>query len=825
DQADQGGTQDHALGGDLDHDPDGDWVRHAEGLLTVVEPTADAGLGAWPPADAVEADLAGWYDALAGHGMTYGPVFQGLRRAWTAGDDTVYAEVTLPEATADGSAGFGVHPALLDAALHPTALLPGDGTTGPKAPFAFAGVQVHAVGADTLRVRLTRAGTAVRLLAVDDTDRPVVTVDSLVLREMTGGDPSAATLAARSLFRVDWRPEPLAPADAPRAALLGPAAPALPGVPAHPGVAELAATGDVPPLVLLPVPATPAGLPADALPAAVRAGTADVLAAVQAWLAADALADTRLAVVTRGAVRATDADPADELTGAAVWGLLRAAQSEHPGRIVLADLDRDLDAPAVALLAAAADDPAAAQLAVRADTILTPRLVRADTPPAPARRPLGGTVLVTGGTGALGALLARHLVTDRGVDSLALVSRRGPAADGAADLAAELTALGATVTVAAADVADRAAVARLVAAVPAERPLTAVVHLAGVLDDGVVTALTPDRLDTVFAPKVDAARHLDEATRHLDLAGFVLFSSGAGVFGVPGQGNYAAANAYLDALATRRRGAGLPAQSYAWGLWEQASAMTAKLDRADPRITARDGQLAIGTDLGMALFDAGLAAPEEHLVPTRVDVTALAGRATVPALMRGLVRRVRPRARAEAATGGRDLADRLRALTAGEQSALLLDLVRAEAATVLGHASPDAVKPAQAFNEIGFDSLTAVELRNRLTEATGHRLPATAIFDYPDPTALAGFLRAQLVPDAGQAAPAILAELENLERSLAETVVEAELHTQVAARLEVLVAKWRTMRGASATDHDLDLDLDQASDDEIFSLIDTELGL
>ncbi|MEU8025840.1 type I polyketide synthase, partial [Micromonospora haikouensis] len=426
-----------------DHDPDGDWVRHAEGLLTAVEPTADAGLGAWPPAAAVEADLAGWYDALAGHGMTYGPVFQGLRRAWTAGDDTVYAEVTLPAATADGSAGFGVHPALLDAALHPTALLPGDGTTGPKAPFAFAGVQVHAVGADTLRVRLTRAGTAVRLLAVDDTDRPVVTVDSLVLREMTGGDPSAATLAARSLFRVDWRAEPLAPADAPRAALLGPAMPALPGVPAHPGVAELAAAGDVPPLVLLPVPATPAGLPADALPAAVRAGTAAVLAAVQAWLAADALADTRLAVVTRGAVRATDADPADELTGAAVWGLLRAAQSEHPGRIVLADLDRDLDAPAVALLAAAADDPAAAQLAVRADTILTPRLVRADTPPAPARRPLGGTVLVTGGTGALGALLARHLVTDRGVDSLALVSRRGPAADGAADLAAELTGLGA----------------------------------------------------------------------------------------------------------------------------------------------------------------------------------------------------------------------------------------------------------------------------------------------------------------------------------------------------------------------------------------------
>ncbi|MGB2572479.1 SDR family NAD(P)-dependent oxidoreductase [Micromonospora citrea] len=434
-----------------------------------------------------------------------------------------------------------------------------------------------------------------------------------------------------------------------------------------------------------------------------------------------------------------------------------------------------------------------------------------------------GTVLVTGGTGLLGGLVARRLVTGHGVRHLLLASRGGPDAPGAAELTAELTALGATVTVAAADVADRDAVDRLVAAVPAAHPLTAVVHLAGVLDDGVVTALTPHRIDTVFRPKVDAARHLDEATRHLDLAGFVLFSSGAGVFGVPGQGNYAAANAYLDALARRRRGAGLPAQSYAWGLWEQASAMTAGLDRSDPRITARDGQLAIPSDLGMALFDAGLAAPEEHLVPTRVDVSALAGRAAVPALMRGLVRRERPRARTEAAAGGRDLAGRLRALTGPEQSALLLDLVRAEAATVLGHATPDAIGPAQAFNEVGFDSLTAVELRNRLTEATGHRLPATAIFDYPDPTALAGFLRAQLVPDGAEAAPAILAELEGLERSLTETVVEPELHSQVAARLEVLVAKWRTMRGASATDHDLDLD--QASDDEIFSLIDTELGL
>ncbi|MFI7221131.1 SDR family NAD(P)-dependent oxidoreductase [Micromonospora maritima] len=436
----------------------------------------------------------------------------------------------------------------------------------------------------------------------------------------------------------------------------------------------------------------------------------------------------------------------------------------------------------------------------------------------PERWDPDGTVLLTGGTGLLGGLVARRLVTGHGVRHLLLASRGGPDAPGAADLAAELTALGATVTVAAADVADRDAVAGLLAGVPAAHPLTAVVHLAGVLDDGVVTALTPDRIDTVFRPKVDAARHLDELTRDLDLAGFVLFSSGAGVFGVPGQGNYAAANAWLDALARRRRGAGLPARAYAWGLWAQASTLTAGVDRAT---TARDGQLAVPTDLGLALFDAGLAAPEEHLVPTRVDRAALAGR--VPPLMRGLVRPDRPRARAGAATGGADLGARLRALTGAEQAALLLDLVRATAAAVLGHGSPDAIREGQAFHEMGFDSLTAVELRNRLTEATGERLPATAVFDYPDPAALAAYLRSRLVPDGGQAAPAVLAELERLERALAETTVEADLHTQVAARLEVLVAKWRTMRGASAGDHDLDLD--RASDDEIFSLIDTELGL
>nr|WP_307851433.1 SDR family NAD(P)-dependent oxidoreductase [Micromonospora sp. C41] len=436
-----------------------------------------------------------------------------------------------------------------------------------------------------------------------------------------------------------------------------------------------------------------------------------------------------------------------------------------------------------------------------------------------------GTVLLTGGTGTLGRLVARRLVETHGVRRLLLVSRRGERAPGATEALDELRALGAEATVVAADVSDRDNLAGVLAAVPERHPLTAVVHLAGVLDDGVVTALTPQRVDTVFAPKLDAAWHLHELTRHLDLAGFVLFSSGAGVFGVPGQANYAAANAFLDALALARRAQGLPGRSFAWGLWEQASEMTAKLDRTDPRITARDGQLAIPSELGMALFDAGLRLAEPVLVPTRIDVAALGERAErPPALLRGLLRRERPTARAATpAGGGRTLADELAALDGPERHTLVVDLVREQAASVLGHGSRVAVAPGRAFSQIGFDSLTAVELRNRLTTATGLRLPATLIFDYPDPNELATYLVSELAPDTGPAAPPVLADLENLERSLTEATVEPELHDQIGSRLEVLIAKWRTMRAGTGGDPDLDLEL--ASDDDLFDLIDSELGI
>ncbi|WP_143650241.1 beta-ketoacyl reductase, partial [Streptomyces tricolor] len=304
------------------------------------------------------------------------------------------------------------------------------------------------------------------------------------------------------------------------------------------GATGPAALTEVPDAALLTAAGTPGEAPAEA-----RTVLHRTLAALQAWLADDRFAAVPLVVLTRGAA----ADRADDLAGAAAWGLVRSAQSEHPGRLVLADLDDDPRSWRALGAVPAAGEP---QLALRAGAATVPRLARLAPPDGPAPWHPDGTVLVTGASGDLGALVARHLVAAHGVRHLVLASRRGPAAPGAARLRDELRASGAgTVTLAACDTADRKALADLLAAVPDEHPLTAVVHSASVLDDGVIAALDPDRLDTALRPKADAAWHLHELTRHLNLSAFVLFSSVAGTFGGLGQGNYAAGNAFLDALA------------------------------------------------------------------------------------------------------------------------------------------------------------------------------------------------------------------------------------------------------------------------------------
>ena len=393
------------------------------------------------------------------------------------------------------------------------------------------------------------------------------------------------------------------------------------------------------------------------------------------------------------------------------------------------------------------------QVSFRDGALLVPRLVKSSETShhAPALNP-EGTVLITGATGTLGQLFARHLVSEHGVRHLLLVSRRGRAAPGMLELEAELIAHGAELSVVACDTADRAAIAAVLQGIPAEHPLIAVLHTAGVLDDGTLQTLTPEQLDTVLRPKIDAARHLHELTADLELDAFVLFSSLAGTVGTAGQANYAAANTYLDALALHRRALGLPATSLAWGLWADDSGMTAHLTDADVARMSRSGIAAITSDQGLELFDAALATRRPVLVPALLDYTGLRRQredGTLAALFHGLVRPARRAAVGEHA-GKSSLQERLAGLSPQDQDRVLLELVRDAVASVLGYADADQVAADRAFNELGFDSLKAVELRNRLNVASGLKLPATLVFDYPDTVGLAGFLRTELVASAAE---------------------------------------------------------------------------
>jgi acyl transferase domain-containing protein/NADPH:quinone reductase-like Zn-dependent oxidoreductase/acyl carrier protein len=479
---------------------------------------------------------------------------------------------------------------------------------------------------------------------------------------------------------------------------------------------------------------------AGAVAAAVRAGAHRALGAVQAWLADERLSNLRLAVVTRGAMAVAAGEDVPDLAGAPVWGLVRSAETENPGRFALIDIDREQTSLSMLGAALASAEP---QLAVREGSVLAARLVPIEAPLRNAACPFAphGTVLITGGTGGLGALLARHLVFGHGMRSLMLVSRRGPEAEGARELQAELESAGARVALAACDVAEREQLEGLLGRVPDEHPLTAVIHAAGVVDDGTIGALTADRLDGVMAAKVDAAWHLHELTAHLDLSAFVLFSSVAATLGAAGQGNYAAANAFLDGLAAYRRARGLAGNSLAWGLWAQAGGITRHLTETDRARMSRMGLAALSNEQGLELFDAACALDRPLVLPLRLELPDEAGSAQAPALLRGLAGQ--PAGRASAG-GGDSLARTLAALPESQRGNAVLELTRTQVAIVLGHASAEAVKEQRTFRDLGLDSLSAIELRNRLSAATGMRLSATLLFDHPTPAALAGHLMDEL---------------------------------------------------------------------------------
>nr|BBM96640.1 modular polyketide synthase [Streptomyces kitasatoensis] len=909
------------------------WTRHASGLLAppVDGSGPDAAVladlaGVWPPAGARPLDVSGQYALFAAAGIGYEGAFRGLRAAWRRGDE-VFAEVRLPDEYAADAARYGVHPALLDAVLHPIALLdtPAGGGHGPL-PFSWTDVVCHprtAGAGHALRVRVAPGGAggdgAVSIAAADREGVPVLGVRALALRRLAADRLPAAP--AVPLHRVDWTPlQGAAPAaTAGSWAVTGPVdAATLTGLRAAgvdvrvlpgPGGTDEPA-GPPAEAVVLDLTAAASGAPSPDLVDRVRTVVRRVLRAVQSPPpAGPGGTPPRLVVLTRGA--AGPAGPAADPAGAAAWGLVRTAQTEQPGRFVLVDVDdRQESLRALPGLLATG----ATQLAVRAGRATVPRLVPVTGEPARPEGPLGlvgeepawppapdgtvlitdgtgaaqldgratvprlvpvtgeparpegpsgladggtawppapdGTVLITGGTGALAAETARHLVTRHGVRRLLLVSRRGVDAPGATALAAELTGLGAGTEVRACDVADRDAVRRLLAGIPAEHPLTCVVHTAGVLDDGVLPAQTPERIDAVLRPKADAAVHLDALTREAGTpVSLVLFSSVSGVLGSAGQAGYAAANAFLDALAARRRADGHHALSLGWGWWTGAG-MADGLGGADAARIRRSGIAPVDTRTALGLLDRALVRPEPALLPVRLDLPALrsaardgmappevlrdlAGEPAAPAGGPGADDRDRSPA-SPGPTAAEALVERLARRSAPERTALLLDLVRTEVAAVLGHGDRGAVGAGRSLKEAGFDSLTAVDLRNRLTARTGLRLPATLVFDHPTPLALAELLLAELDEAAAAAGPAaddLSTALDRLERSLTAATADDPGRARAAERLRGLLAGLTAgspsgpaaAGRAAAPGGELVADrLESASDDELFDLFDSD---
>nr|AAO65806.1 monensin polyketide synthase modules 11 and 12 [Streptomyces virginiae]ANZ52469.1 MonAVIII [Streptomyces virginiae] len=1118
------------------------WTRHAAGVVAPPGPDAgDASFGGtWPPPGATPVGEQDPYGELASYGYDFGPGSQGLVSAWRLGDD-LFAEVALPEAESGRADRYQVHPVLLDATLHALildAVTSSADTDQVLLPFSWSGLRVHAPGAEKLRVRIARtAPDQLALTAVDGGGggEPVLTLESLTVRPVAAHQIAGARAADRdALFRLVWM-EVAARAEetgggAPRAAVLAPVESGPMGGTSAGALADalsdalaagpvwdtfgalrdgVAAGGEAPDVVLAvcAAPGAGAGAVADADgrggdPAGyARLATVSLLSLLKEWVDDPAFAATRLVVVTRGAVAARPGETAGDLAGASLWGLVRSAQAENPGRLTLLDVDGLESSPATLTGVLASGEP---ELALRDGRAYVPRLVRDDAsvrlvppvgsltwrlarcqeagggqqlslvdapeagralephevrvavraaapgpltagqvegagvvtevggevgsvavgdrvmglfdavgpvavtdaallmpvpagwswaqaagslgayvsayhvladvvaprggetllvgeetgsvgravlrlalagrwrveavdgastaddsgaeraadvtlrhegalvvhraggrpdegqavvPPEPGRvreilaelteltelaeitesaepglpaergdsralTPLDitvwdirqapaamaappsagttvfslppafdpeGTVLVTGGTGALGSLTARHLVERYGARHLLLSSRRGADAPGALELAADLSALGARVTFAACDPGDRDEAAALLAAVPSDHPLTAVFHCAGTVNDAVVQNLTAEQVEEVMRVKADAAWHLHELTRDADLSAFVLYSSVAGLLGGPGQGSYTAANAFLDALARHRHDGGAAATSLAWGYWELASGMSGRLTDADRARHARAGVVGLGADEGLALLDAAWAGGLPLYAPVRLDLARMRRQAQshpAPALLRDLVRGGSKSGGGAVSAGAAALLKSLGAMSDPEREEALLDLVCTHIAAVLGYDAATPVNATQGLRELGFDSLTAVELRNRLSAATGLKLPATFVFDHPNPAELAAQLRQELAPRAADPLADVLAEFERIEDSLLSVSskdgsARAELAGRLRATLARLDAPQDTAGEVAVATRTR---IQDASADEIFAFIDRDLG-
>ncbi|HEX6688722.1 MAG TPA: SDR family NAD(P)-dependent oxidoreductase, partial [Solirubrobacterales bacterium] len=711
-------------------------------------------------------------------------------------DGRLFVEVALPEEQALEAHRFAIHPALLDSAMRAVGLAELEGKEVEQ-PSAWRGTVLYGTGASILRLCLAPEGEAHSLTAYDQAGEPVFGVASVATSRLELAQLGAAR-RRRSLHRVQWQPLAKTGAEAPEGEMV-----------------EISAVEG-------------------AVPEAAQATAERALALLQEWVADEDNEGSRLTLLTNNAIAAGEGD-APDLATAAVWGLVRSAISEHPGRFAVIDTDGS-DASQEALpaaLALGADEP---QLALREGEILAPRLSRVKAEEQASAEPLDPerTVLITGGISGLGALIARHLAENHGARQLLLVSRRGPEATGAEKLKAELEELGAEVRVAACDVSDRSALEQLFESIPAEHPLGAIVHSAGTIDDGVLDSIDPERLQRTMAPKATAAWHLHELSKELELSQFIVFSSAAGLLGGAAQANYAAANVFLDALAALRRSRGLAATSMAWGLWDQQSSMAGELEagldgneelieRAMNQIRQRLGFEAMAPEQGLELFDASRELGDSLLAPVNFDLAALRARAetgNLAPILRGLVRVQVSREVQQAS-----LAQRLLDVPEDEREAAVLDLVRSNVAVVLGHESAAEVEPERAFQEMGFDSLAAVELRNRLNAVTGLALGATAVFDYPNPAALAEHLLGEV---GGVESEDALREgevkelLGKLETTLSSLEPDGDVRERAGTRLRALLV---SLSGSdSPGGDDAADDLAAMSHEEMFELIDEEFG-
>ncbi|GLY15210.1 polyketide synthase [Kineosporia sp. NBRC 101677] len=735
------------------------WTEHAHGRLGDV---ARPDLPMPVPAECEAEPAERVYDLLEAAGLNYGPAFRGLRNTWRQ-DGEVYADIAVE------STGEAVAPTLLDSALHAVAAADNDAPIVPRLPFAWRGAWMADSPLREMRLRVTPLGPdTVALHAWDAQGRTVLAVESITLRPV-----SPERVPREHLFRYDWVVVPAAENHS---------APVVVD-----WDADLDATEPEGATTVLRVPAgtDPAEL------------TGRALAWMRWWLRSER-SDVRLVFVV----------PADDVAAAGLCGLVQAARQEQGERFAVVQAD---DPAGLDVRSLVDDEP---WLKVSIDGRITaPRLVPAGTPDG-APRPWAEPVLVSGGTGGLGSQVARHLVTEHGVRSLVLAGRRGDQAEGARALADELAGLGAQVQVVAADLSQRPVVADLLAQ---HRP-GSVIHAAGVLRDGLVGSLTDDDVAAVFAAKVAPALLLDELTATTQLSHFVVFSSLAGVLGNPGQGNYAAANAVLDALARRRRAAGLPGQSLAWGPWT-GTGMAAGLGARELARLSRLGSIPISAEEGLRLMDAAASLDEAVLVPAHLDLKAVrAGSAG------HLVRRpgLPTRSALAESTAPQEFADRLTRVPPSRRIEPVLTLVREQVAAVCGFPGAAAIGPELAFQELGMESLAAIELRDRLAAATGVVLPATSVFDHPTPRALAAAVLAGTELDESSGTDRLLAGIDALEKSFATAETDPGQYERIAGRLEGLRRAWAGRRGLGA-DSGAE-ELADVSDDEMFELLDNELS-